>query len=502
MNHIHGKIPSPNPNYQQEIVNVGNKNLLNIPDFTETTIQGINVSASNQQLKINGTGISGNYPWIIITKGGIYLKNGTPTSSEIINWANGTISEGIVSKSKKIISGSSDFNIEIDLYDETGTIISSFTNTTKVVAMALYLGNNKTYTNYTIGLQIEEGSVITEYVPYNCIQIKKCNKNLFNKDNANIYEGYFTQNSPTMTSNSAHRVIYIPCKPNTTYTVQKSNIGGDTARFAIGTTTIFPTTGIIVNQAIQENNATNLTITTDVNSKYLVVWCYFTYNTYITEAELLATIQIEESSTATNYIAHQGKTYNFPLSAGQKLMQGDYLASDGIHHVKAQVVLNGTEPWTNKNITDNNLLFSTSKIDHIFNANNLSPISNYFKNEDYLWSTDVEGIRLFDLIYGLRIRIDKQLLSDITTPQNAIDSLKTWLSTHNVTVEYELAEETVEQYTSAQKAVYDEIISDGTYEGVTNYNTIANINPNMNIEYHKSLKIILSNLDNRLSLLE
>ena len=35
----------------------------------------------------------------------------------------------------------------------------------------------------------------------------------------------------------------------------------------------------------------------------------------------------------------------FPFVQGQKLMQGDYLADDGIHHTRKQIVFNGKEEW-------------------------------------------------------------------------------------------------------------------------------------------------------------
>ena len=37
-----------------------------------------------------------------------------------------------------------------------------------------------------------------------------------------------------------------------------------------------------------------------------------------------------------------GKTITFPLSTGQKMYEGDYLASNGIHHVRKQRELTGT----------------------------------------------------------------------------------------------------------------------------------------------------------------
>jgi hypothetical protein len=151
-----------------------------------------------------------------------------------------------------------------------------------------------------------------------------CGKNLFNKDNANIYNGYFTVNSPTITSSSSHRTIYIPIEPNTTYTIQKSNAGGNDSRFAIGTTTTIPTTSVSVNQVQLDFTATHMTITTNAGSKYLVVWCYFTNNTAITFENVLSTIQVEKGSTTTTYEPYTGESYPINLGTTELCKIGTY----------------------------------------------------------------------------------------------------------------------------------------------------------------------------------
>lgn len=40
-----------------------------------------------------------------------------------------------------------------------------------------------------------------------------------------------------------------------------------------------------------------------------------------------------------DYIPHAEHTVTFPLAEGQRLMDGDYLAEDGVHHVRKQVEL-------------------------------------------------------------------------------------------------------------------------------------------------------------------
>lgn len=64
-----------------------------------------------------------------------------------------------------------------------------------------------------------------------------------------------------------------------------------------------------------------------------------TYSNFTTK------IMIEKGMVVTDYEPYKSQTEYFPLSEGQKLMEGSYLADDGIHHVRKQVVLTGTENW-------------------------------------------------------------------------------------------------------------------------------------------------------------
>ena len=52
---------------------------------------------------------------------------------------------------------------------------------------------------------------------------------------------------------------------------------------------------------------------------------------------------LEVGEIVTEYVQHEEQLITFPLSEGQKLMEGDYLADDGIHHKRKQIELNGTE---------------------------------------------------------------------------------------------------------------------------------------------------------------
>lgn len=130
-------------------------------------------------------------------------------------------------------------------------------------------------------------------------------KNLFDKDNANIanvWAGY-----DIVIDGATLRTLYIPCDPNTTYTVQKENTGTNN-RFMVFTTNVVPAANVPVLNAVGTSgaldNSSSCTITTAPNSKYL---CVFFANTTVTTPsvdEILATIQIEKGSTATSYAAY------------------------------------------------------------------------------------------------------------------------------------------------------------------------------------------------------
>lgn len=153
-------------------ISLASKNLLNIANYNGT-INNLNIKSENQQIAINGTANSGTYTWIVITKDNFFVRNGTPSATAIVDYANGKIiSTGIVSKLKEVISGTSTFDFGINLYDENGTVVSTPIETTNIIAIGMYLGNGQTFDNYKFGIQLEEGST-TEYEPYYNIEYCK-----------------------------------------------------------------------------------------------------------------------------------------------------------------------------------------------------------------------------------------------------------------------------------------------------------------------------------------
>jgi len=124
--------------------------------------------------------------------------------------------------------------------------------------------------------------------------------NLFNKNDFPVLNATVPSNSSAIGQADMNRTTYIPCKPNTTYTIQKRN-DGDTNRFVVAYTTIIPNINIMTYGNVANNSAGSLTITTGNDAKYLVVFFYRTNETTLTYQQVIDSLQIEEGSTATTY---------------------------------------------------------------------------------------------------------------------------------------------------------------------------------------------------------
>lgn len=149
-------------------------------------------------------------------------------------------------------------------------------------------------------IMVYEGTEYTEKITdFSNVNVIRKGKNLFDKNNANILKAYIS--GKKLVSASSTRTIYIPCKANTTYTVSKCK----TARFGVGysTTAREPYTGQTIAFVSLNNSGTKITVTTNQNAKWLVVWFYHkSYDSAdLTPEAIMETIQIEENSIATKY---------------------------------------------------------------------------------------------------------------------------------------------------------------------------------------------------------
>lgn len=136
--------------------------------------------------------------------------------------------------------------------------------------------------------------------------IRVYGKNLFDKSSVGIIPTYFTTDHGAAIAEFAisDGVVYMPCSPDTTYTVQKG-LQGTTSknRFRLGTASVKPTYGTPLSDYWSSGDGSTTkvhTITTGASAKYLVIYCY-AVDTETTLDEILDTIQVELGSQATEY---------------------------------------------------------------------------------------------------------------------------------------------------------------------------------------------------------
>ena len=130
-------------------------------------------------------------------------------------------------------------------------------------------------------------------------------KNLFDKDNASIISGYVNQ-SGIIVSSPGVRILYIQCKPNTTYTVQKTN-SGTNQRFCVFDSVLEPDVNVSILHSVGTraglDTNESYTITTEPTARYLGVF-FRVAATTPSETDILDTIQIEEGNTKTDYVSY------------------------------------------------------------------------------------------------------------------------------------------------------------------------------------------------------
>lgn len=181
-------------------------------------------------------------------------------------------------------------------------------------------------------------------------------------------------------------------------------------------------------------------------------------------------IQLEEGTTATAYEPYKSQVATFPLSEGQKLMEGSYLADDGIHHRRKQVVLDGSESsWRENGVTKG--LFQVTLSNVYVNNNTINAMSNLL-----VGNTGTNIVQANSYVdNSVATFSNNRLFFRINTYANNLNGLKSWLSSNSLTVEYELAEEEIVAYTEEQQEAWNKIKNITLFEGVNHISSEANM---------------------------
>lgn len=199
-----------------------------------------------------------------------------------------------------------------------------------------------------------------DYYPYNSGDLLSVQTSEHRMVGKNQFDGIYAKNGITGTggsyfiSSSAGRTAIIPCLPNTTYTIKRTELSN---RFMIATAST--ESAPVVNDPVEVLNDANpsslsaVTVTTGASAKYLCV--YVSTSSEPKEPPM----QVEIGSTATNYEEYWKHTY--PLDSSLVLMgvlkldasnnlyyHGDTYESDGTVTRKYGIVDLGSLTWTKR----------------------------------------------------------------------------------------------------------------------------------------------------------
>ena len=454
-----GGIPAPNPSYPQtvntvtgrQVVDVYNKNL-----FSKDS------ELSNKYIDSSGAWVSGSTPAYINQEYAV-----TGDSKITVSFTSKTGGPYV-----RFAQYQSDGTfIRRDLIDTSPTTITLQSNANKVVWSV-----DQSSSLYFTDLQIELGQTATPYQTHQNYEID-LGKNLFDKNNALTLNGYFDTSNPTIASANYAASIYIPCEPNTTYTMQKNRIQYN--RYIVYTSEV-PAVGVAVNGAVSFSNGV-ATITTGANAKYLVARVYHNTQDTLSFVEVLDSIQIEKGSTATTYAS-----YFTPIELCKIGTYQDYIYKSGsdwyVHKAIGKVQFDGTESWQFSNSYHRASLEKPGM--NILFLSYSTLISNYFTNGN---TETTDGT----CVVG-RSSLQIRCYYDTFT---SLSDYTTWLSTYKPIIYGALETPTDAQITSADLITQLNALAGGTtYDNqtivtVTSENQLAILDVET---YRKSLAGIIA----------
>lgn len=433
---------SPSPDYPSPIENVEGKNIWNKSEISEKT-QTVNMNVGELNVK--------DVP-IPFTFSSYLISNALTNTNVRVSFTDSNNSNiGAVKYGNTVTSTNKRSSITINEIPE-GTVKIKF-------GIRLQDGG------HTEKTQLEAGTVATDYVPYNSLEIKDIGENLFDCANSKIIYNNgdasykrLDNGLKIISSGTQYNMIYflvdtvenlkgktLTLSSDISFSKEKQYVdfglyytnfnGGN--RKSFGIIESIKTEGYYTIKGIVEEGE---------NRDYVCIGLRPNMDSNFAKGDytIYDNLQVEIGETATPYKPYQEQKIDFPLSEGQKLYEGSYLADDGIHHKRKQVVFDGSDD-ENWQIEGTNNFYSNIVIQNSKSSSLV--LCNYQKSTH-------KGLGESENCF---ISSSKKFNFQSDTINHTVADFKTWLSTHNLIVEYELAEPETVLYTAEQKTILTSI---------------------------------------------
>lgn len=203
-------------------------------------------------------------------------------------------------------------------------------------------------------------------------------------------------------------------------------------------------------ETTKTGNSITMQIPEDLESlSYIQIRWNRQSTTFTDITTVISNIQLELNNAKTDFVEHKEQLITFPLAEGQRLADGDKLASDGIHHVRDVYIFKAVTSLST--YQNNKYGINTGAVNSI-NTSNI--LSNRIVGSDSTKENTgyITGGGETVVIYG-----------------NPADTVKSFNEKFVGTkIEYPLAKEKIEPYTPEQQEAYNKLQNVLSYYNVTN----------------------------------
>ena len=317
------------------------------------------------------------------------------------------------------------------------------------------------------------------------MEIIICNKNILNQD-LELFQGNYDNNGNVITNSDRRIDKYI--------------------FLAKGNYILWSTINNWINVLIYDKNKKLLSVKNSNTNKEIAFTLdedgYIRFGFYPT-VESLKVFQLERNTEKTTSKEHKQQIIVFPFKKGQRLMEGDYLAEDEIHHRRKQYIVDEIKTIWNVTIEDDGLIlfnFYFKGVKGVYYGATTIKCCNIFKQEQIkIYGTlkedkSIEGIACIDdqilirstNVYGITSE------DDLETRKTKV---KTWIAENNIILECELAEEEIEPYNAEQAEAYKQIQDVRSYEGQTNIFSTNETSPIFEVTARRNLNTLFAGGD-------
>ena len=368
-------------------------------------------------------------------------------------------------------------------------VMTITTNSTAkyLLAYVWLIGGSNTYQEMLDSIKIEKGTQATANNGHGLgsMEIIICNKNILNQD-LELFQGNYDNNGNVITNSDRRIDKYI--------------------FLAKGNYILWSTINNWINVLIYDKNKKLLSVKNSNTNKEIAFtldedgYIRFGFNPTV---ESLKVFQLERNTEKTTSKEHKQQIIVFPFKKGQRLMEGDYLAEDEIHHRRKQYIVDEIKTIWNVTIEDDGLIlfnFYFKGVKGVYYGATTIKCCNIFKQEQIkIYGTlkedkSIEGIACIDdqilirstNVYGITSE------DDLETRKTKV---KTWIAENNIILECELAEEEIEPYNAEQAEAYKQIQDVRSYEGQTNIFSTNETSPIFEVTARRNLNTLFAGGD-------